>query len=86
MADGMDKAFFVSTSEENVELAVETIWEAATVMSGTAGLEVGVVPMEDGGFLLLARQPGECVYWRITPQAELRTVTPHGLVRYAKTL
>lgn len=82
----MDKAFFVSTSEENVELAVETLWEAAAVLAGTGGLEVGLVPLEDGGFLVLARQPGDCVYWRITPQSELRTVTPHSLVRYAKAL
>lgn len=86
MADGMDKAFFVSTSDENLELAIDTLWDAATVFPGEGPVELGVVPLEGGSFLVLARQPGDCVYWRVTPQAELRTVPPQHLVRYAREL
>lgn len=86
MADGMDKAFFVSTSEENIELALDTLWTAATVFPGEGAVELGVVPLPSGSFLILARQPGECVYWRVTAEGELRLVPPQVLVRCAREL
>lgn len=81
MADGMDKAYFLRQQVEDLEWVYDAVWSAATTFTGHKDLELGVLDLADGGFVLLTQRPGEWQAWRVTPDGDLRTISALGLRR-----
>lgn len=86
MADGMDKAFFLSNLEENLTYAYETLWHAAATMAGTRELEMGMVPLRAGGFALISKLNDQYQAWMISSTGELRALEGYNLVRICSFL
>lgn len=81
MADGMDKAFFLSTAEENAAFAYHTLWTAAVQHDGAAQVQLGVLPLRTGGFAIVSRQDTDYQAWMLSSTGELRPLEAHHVVR-----
>jgi hypothetical protein len=81
MADGMDKAFFLSTDPENVAYAYDVLWEASTQHAGKQDLAVGVMPLRTGGFAFVSKQGTDYQAWMLASNGDLRPLENHHVVR-----
>lgn len=87
MADGMDKAFYLSTTPENIAHAYQTLWALSEVeVSGAADRSMGVLPLRSGGFALVSKQDTTIQAWMLSAGGELRPLEGIHLVRLVSHL